>query len=121
MNFGWVGMSVKSVVVAAIALAASYSVNSRAQEPPPDDHLFCDRLWVNAFHPEQPVYSTKSEGCRQADERRPLFTREGTLACSALEGFQLAYNAMEHDWHYVQTAGVTMRSGEYNGMTVTPE
>jgi hypothetical protein len=111
----------KPTTIFAIALMAFIAVNASAQGSPSDVQNRCGyRAWINAFHPEQPVFPKSTDRC-PADESNALFTREGTLACSTLEGFQLAYNAMEHGWSYVPTAGVPTQPGEYSGMPVSPE
>ncbi len=55
------------------------------------------RAWINAFQPEQPVFPKQSDLC-PVDLGRPLFTREGTLACPTPEAMLYATSAMEHGW-----------------------
>jgi len=72
---------------------------------PPERQSRCEnRAWVNAFHPEEGVFPGPLDLC-PADETRPLFTREGTLACPTADLFNTAFNAMESRWRFVPTPG----------------
>src|ERR1041384_5402972 len=78
------------------------------------------RAWTNAFNPEQPVFPKESDVC-PADEKKPLFSREGTLVCETREGLLLASNAMRHGWHYGSTAGIPDLPGSYTDSATEAE
>lgn len=121
MKFGLMGVPLKPTMVLTIAMMVFGAISGAAQNSASDVHNRCDyRAWINAFQPEQPVFPKSTDRCL-ADESKALFTREGTLACSTLDGFELAYNSMEHGWTYVPTAGVPAKAGEYSGMPTPPE
>jgi hypothetical protein len=72
------------------------------------------RDWVNAFNPSATV-CVKSTDPIETDLNKPLFTREGTLACSNSDNFSMAYNAMLSGWVYVTSAGIRGPPGMRDG------
>jgi hypothetical protein len=85
-----------SVVVATMLLLLAVGHPSAAQGPKVPTS--CDsRAWINANAPEKPVFPKPSDVC-PADFKKPLFTREGTLACPTQQKFDAAFNAMRYGW-----------------------
>ncbi len=76
--------------------------------------------WVNGYQPGVKVVPRPDDNCN-VDYSRPLFTREGALACDTRDHFSLAYNSMTHGWRYAPSAGVADVDGFLTGMPVTPE
>jgi hypothetical protein len=49
-----------------------------------------------------------------------MFTREGTMACETLDGYNLAFNARERSWTFVPSAGIKLPPGAREGMPTPP-
>lgn len=64
--------------------------------------LRCGRMgeWENAFSPGR-VIPKKTDKC-PADLKKPVFTREGTLACPSEDAYGQAADAMRHGWKRMQ-------------------
>jgi hypothetical protein len=76
--------------------------------------------WTNAFEPQQKVNPQPTDVC-PADLAKPLYTREGALACVTDRALQQAVESMRDNWRYVPVPGGVNLPDLKPGMPVTAE
>lgn len=107
------------ITALAMGVLIQIAAGAQAQTTPAGQMQCVKRAWINAFNPAQPVFPKSTDRC-PALLNRPVFTREGALACSTRDGLMAASNAMLHGWTYVPTAGVESINAR-TGEQVSPE
>jgi len=60
--------------------------------------------WTNAFDPQHRVIPRAIDVC-PADLAKPLYTREGALACMTDRNLQVALDSMRDNWRFVPGVG----------------
>lgn len=114
-------MSERSYITGILfALTIAWSAPAAQAQLAPDGQMQCvKRAWINAFNPAHPVFPKSTDRC-PAILSRPVFTREGALACDTRDGLMAASNAMRHGWTFIPTAGVESIRAQ-TGEQVSPE
>ncbi len=76
--------------------------------------------WTNGFDPQQKVIPQPGDLC-PVDLAKPLYTREGALACVTDRALQQAQESMRDNWRYVPVPGGVSLPDLKPGMPVTAE
>jgi len=76
--------------------------------------------WTNAFDPQQKVIPQATDVC-PADLDKPLYTREGALACVTDRALEQAEESMRDNWHYVPIIGAVNKLDVKPGDPVSAE
>ena len=76
--------------------------------------------WTNGFIPQQRVMPQAGDVC-PADLDKPLYTREGALACVTDRTLEQAEESMRDNWRYVPVIGSSNRLDIKPGTPVSAE
>jgi hypothetical protein len=109
----------RGIILTAILFAAGlWSAGAMAAGSEPK-HCAAG-AWTNAFEPQQKVIPQPADMC-PADPAKPLYTREGALACVTDRALQQAEESMRDNWRYVPIPGGVNLPDLKPGMSVSAE